>query len=296
MKSNYCSCLSTNILYQRIAVTCWTCYCGIAIATSVASVDCRRGPRRIWGEFGICWHGHKTLCREGGGRHLSCVWRGQLPSHNKKSWYQQQRCDVHNKPHSPEQHSLITCSCQPPCLYPTTATRHRLSPQVQSSVVFCISFSLWRVNGRMLRLGSKSRNKGAKCEKGRREGRSGGGSLSSFVWKKKSVLWCAVSWCSVCQRVGLRSKMGGGVRKRWGVGGDVERWWDVELFKTPLKVGGTHIAAPQGAMDVLLKKPPVCLQNLRCLLVQRILGVRLLRAEEGKENGMRYLDEVGAAV
>lgn len=51
------------------------------------------------------------------------------------------------------------------------------------------------------------------------------------------------------------------------------------LFETPLEVGGAHISAPQGALDVLLEESPVCLQNLCCLLVQRILRVRLLEEE-----------------
>lgn len=50
-----------------------------------------------------------------------------------------------------------------------------------------------------------------------------------------------------------------------------------ELFKTPLEVGGAHVSTPQRAMDVLLKEPPVRLEDFCCLLVQRILRVRLLQ-------------------
>lgn len=59
-----------------------------------------------------------------------------------------------------------------------------------------------------------------------------------------------------------------------GRGGGESR--DTELFKTPLKVGGAHVSAPQRAMDVLLKEPPVRLEDFCCLLVQRVLRVRLL--------------------
>lgn len=56
---------------------------------------------------------------------------------------------------------------------------------------------------------------------------------------------------------------------------------DAELFKTPLEVGGAHVTAPQRAMDVLLKQPPVRLKDFCCLLVQRILWVRLLQGGGG---------------
>lgn len=58
--------------------------------------------------------------------------------------------------------------------------------------------------------------------------------------------------------------------------------WDAKLFKTPLKVGGANVAAPQRAMDVLLKEPPVRLEDLCCFLVQRILRVRLLLGGGGE--------------
>lgn len=60
-----------------------------------------------------------------------------------------------------------------------------------------------------------------------------------------------------------------------------------ELFKTPFEADGAHVAAAQGAVDVLLKEPPVVLQDLRRLLVQRVLGVGLLG--EGRGRGLaRY--------
>lgn len=111
---------------------------------------------------------------------------------------------------------------------------------------------------------------------------------SSLVLKQKSVFgraaFCCRSSC-FCQRAGLRSKKGrkgeaeGEVKVRSEGGGVGGGSWDAELFKTPLKVGGAHVAAPQGAMDVLLKEPPVRLEDLCCLLVQWILRVRLLLGE-----------------
>lgn len=53
--------------------------------------------------------------------------------------------------------------------------------------------------------------------------------------------------------------------------------WDTELFKTPLEIGRAHVSAPQRALDVLLKEPSVCLEDFCCLLIQRILRVRLLQ-------------------
>lgn len=49
-----------------------------------------------------------------------------------------------------------------------------------------------------------------------------------------------------------------------------------ELFQTPLEVGGPHVSAAQRPLDVLLKQPPVRLQNLRSLFVQRVFGIWLL--------------------
>lgn len=69
-----------------------------------------------------------------------------------------------------------------------------------------------------------------------------------------------------------------------GVGGGLGESggsWDAELFKTPLEVGGAHVSAPERAMDVLLEEPPVCLEDFCCLLVQRVLRVRLLEGEDG---------------
>lgn len=54
-----------------------------------------------------------------------------------------------------------------------------------------------------------------------------------------------------------------------------------ELLQTSLEVGGADVAAPQGAMDVLLEEPPVRLQDLCCFLVQRILWVWLLEGGVG---------------
>lgn len=69
-----------------------------------------------------------------------------------------------------------------------------------------------------------------------------------------------------------------------GGGGGVEGGGWAELLQTPLEVGGAHVAALQRAVDVLLKEPPVRLQHLRRLLVQGVLGVRLLggRREGGR--------------
>lgn len=68
-----------------------------------------------------------------------------------------------------------------------------------------------------------------------------------------------------------------GVRRgqEWGEGGG-------ELLQTPLEVGGAHVAALQRATHVLLKEPSVRLQHLRCLLVQGVLGVRLLGGQKGE--------------
>lgn len=63
--------------------------------------------------------------------------------------------------------------------------------------------------------------------------------------------------------------------------------WDAELFKTPLEVGGAHVASSQRAKDVLLKEPPVRLQDFCRLLVQRVLRVRLLGGQEGRGGGGR---------
>ena len=52
------------------------------------------------------------------------------------------------------------------------------------------------------------------------------------------------------------------------------------LLEAALKVGGAHVAAPQGALHVLLEEPPVALQHLCGLLVQGVLGIRLLMGEE----------------
>lgn len=71
----------------------------------------------------------------------------------------------------------------------------------------------------------------------------------------------------------------GGVRQTVGegeweeLGGRRDR---AGLLQTSLEVGGADVAASQRAVDVLLEEPPVRLQNLRCLLVQRVLRVRLL--------------------
>lgn len=48
------------------------------------------------------------------------------------------------------------------------------------------------------------------------------------------------------------------------------------LFQTPLKVGGTHVSASQGAMHILLKEATVGLQDLSSFFVQRVLRVWLL--------------------
>lgn len=87
------------------------------------------------------------------------------------------------------------------------------------------------------------------------------------------------------RRAGLRRMLGRSRRKRRrgeadgegcrGGGGRGGRW-DAWLFKTSLEVGGAHVATSQRAVDVLLKQPPVRLQDLRRLLVQRVLRVRLL--------------------
>lgn len=69
--------------------------------------------------------------------------------------------------------------------------------------------------------------------------------------------------------------------------GGVWRIGNAELFKTPLEVGGAHVSAPQRAMDVLLKEPPVRLEDFCCLLVQRILRVRLLEGGGGGRRGRR---------
>lgn len=54
-----------------------------------------------------------------------------------------------------------------------------------------------------------------------------------------------------------------------------------ELFQTPLKADGAHVAAAQGAVHVLFKEPPVVLQHLRSLLVQGVLRVGLLGEGQG---------------
>lgn len=50
----------------------------------------------------------------------------------------------------------------------------------------------------------------------------------------------------------------------------------VGLLEATLEIGGPHVAPPQGTLDVLLEETPVALQHLRRLLVQGVLGVRLL--------------------
>lgn len=123
---------------------------------------------------------------------------------------------------------------------------------------------------------------------GRGGGLGGVSSSSSFVLKQKSVFWraafCRHSSC-FCQQAGLRSERGEegeaeGEGEGRSVGGGVGEFGesrDAELFKTPLEVGGAHVTAPQRAMDVLLEEPPVRLEDFCRLLVQRILGVRLLQ-------------------
>lgn len=65
-----------------------------------------------------------------------------------------------------------------------------------------------------------------------------------------------------------------------GGGGGVAGRWE-ELFKTPFEADGAHVAAAQGAVHVLLKEPPVVLQHLRRLLVERVLGVGFLGEGQG---------------
>lgn len=71
----------------------------------------------------------------------------------------------------------------------------------------------------------------------------------------------------------------------WGAGQQEE-----ELFKTPFEADGAHVAATQGTVDVLLKEPPVVLQHLRGLLVQRVLGVGFL----GRGRGRGLITPTGA--
>lgn len=48
------------------------------------------------------------------------------------------------------------------------------------------------------------------------------------------------------------------------------------LFQAALEVGRADIATPHGALHVLLKQPPVVLQDLGGLLVQWVFRVGLL--------------------
>lgn len=60
------------------------------------------------------------------------------------------------------------------------------------------------------------------------------------------------------------------------------------LFKTPFKVDGANVSTTQGTMDVLLKEPSVCLEDFCCLLVQRVLRVRLLWGVRGQGSGVSH--------
>lgn len=48
------------------------------------------------------------------------------------------------------------------------------------------------------------------------------------------------------------------------------------LFQAALEVGGADVATPHGALHVLLKQPPVVLQDLSGFFVQWVFGVGLL--------------------
>lgn len=72
---------------------------------------------------------------------------------------------------------------------------------------------------------------------------------------------------------------GSGERGGGGEAGGAGRW--EELFKTLFEADGAHVAAAQGTVHVLLKEPPVVLQHLRRLLVERVLGVGFLGEGQG---------------
>lgn len=113
--------------------------------------------------------------------------------------------------------------------------------------------------------------------------RGGGG--ASFVLKPESVSLRAAFSCCVSRfsrAAGLRSQRE--VRQ----GGEEGTEGGSELLQTSLKVGGADVAPPQGAVDVLLEEPPVCLQNLCCLLVQRVLRVWLLEGGGGRSRQLIY--------
>lgn len=82
-----------------------------------------------------------------------------------------------------------------PCPPPSPAARRRPSFQVHFRGVFYIGVPLWRVNGQMLRLGSKTERiiggrRGRGGEGRWRWRRRGGGCSSSFVKTEKCLLPC----------------------------------------------------------------------------------------------------------
>lgn len=95
-----------------------------------------------------------------------------------------------------------------------------------------------------------------------------------FEHRKRLLECCFLSPLLLSLTTGKTGVGAGGWGNGWGEGG--RQRWDTELFQTPLKVGGAHVSALQRALHVLLEEPPVCLQDFCRLLVQRVLGVRLL--------------------
>lgn len=110
---------------------------------------------------------------------------------------------------------------------PSAAAYCQPSFQVQFLCVSCVGVPPWRVNCRMMRLGSKTERKlggGRRRGKWRKE-KGGVSSSSSFDLKQKSVFWraafCGHSSCS-CQRAGLRREKGMEGEGWWGRGGGGE--------------------------------------------------------------------------
>lgn len=64
------------------------------------------------------------------------------------------------------------------------------------------------------------------------------------------------------------------------------------LFEAALEVGGSHVSSAQRALDVLLEQTPVGLQHLRCLLVQRIFRIGLLRTTQGLDLNTAHQQEL----